>query len=159
MVQAVDAAGNVGVSTSKGLFTTQNTAPANPEIDAPRNPVMVGGAVNASARFIDQPGDTHTATWDWGDGLLSDGNVVEPGIVDEPGIKTYFVSGEHTYNAAGVYTVTLTVSDNRGQSAETTFHVVVYAWWFIILIIVAIGLIIWGIVWGRRRRRKGHQQA
>jgi uncharacterized repeat protein (TIGR01451 family) len=159
MVQAVDAAGNVGVSTSKGLFTTQNTAPANLEIDAPIAPVMVGGDINASAMFSDQPGDTHTATWDWGDGLLSDGNVVEPGIVDEPGIKTYFVSGEHTYNAAGVYTVTLTVSDNRGQSAESTFHVVIYAWWLIILLIVAIGLIIWGIVWGRRRRRKAHQQA
>jgi len=159
MVQAVDAAGNVGVSTSKGLFTTQNMAPADLEIHAPIHPVIVGSDVNASAMFSDQPGDTHTATWDWGDGLLSDGNVVEPGIVDEPGIKTYFVSGEHTYNAVGVYTVTLTVSDNRGQSAETTFHVVVYAWWLIILIIVAIGLIIWGIVWGRRRRRKAHQQA
>jgi hypothetical protein len=159
MVQAVDAAGNVGVSTSKGLFTTQNMAPAIREIGAPRDPVMVSGAVNASAMFIDEPGDTHTATWDWGDGLLSDGNVVEPGIVDEPGREIYFVSGEHTYNAVGVYTVTLTVSDNRGQSAESTFHVVIYAWWLIILIIVAIGLIIWGIVWGRRRRRKAHQQA
>ena len=32
------------------------------------------------------------------------------------------------------------------------------AWWLIILIIVAIGLIIWGIVWGRRRRRRQAQQ-
>jgi hypothetical protein len=33
------------------------------------------------------------------------------------------------------------------------------AWWLIILIIVAIGLIIWGVVWGRRRRRKAQQEA
>jgi uncharacterized repeat protein (TIGR01451 family) len=31
-------------------------------------------------------------------------------------------------------------------------------WWLIILIIVAIGLIIWGVVWGRRRRRKAQQE-
>ncbi|MCJ7669267.1 MAG: DUF11 domain-containing protein, partial [Dehalococcoidia bacterium] len=32
-------------------------------------------------------------------------------------------------------------------------------WWLIIGIVVAIGLIIWGVVWGRRRRRKAHQEA
>jgi hypothetical protein len=32
-------------------------------------------------------------------------------------------------------------------------------WWLIIVIIAAIGLIIWGVVWGRRRRRKAHQEA
>ncbi|MDH4269718.1 MAG: hypothetical protein OEV52_05415, partial [Dehalococcoidia bacterium] len=31
-------------------------------------------------------------------------------------------------------------------------------WWLIILIIAAIGLIIWGVVWGRRRR-KAQQEA
>ena len=31
-------------------------------------------------------------------------------------------------------------------------------WWLIILLIVAIGLIIWGVVWGRRRRRKAQQE-
>jgi len=32
-------------------------------------------------------------------------------------------------------------------------------WWLIIVLIVAIGLIIWGVVWGRRRRRKAQQEA
>jgi hypothetical protein len=32
-------------------------------------------------------------------------------------------------------------------------------WWLIIAIIVAIGLIIWGVAWGRRRRRKAQQEA
>ena len=31
-------------------------------------------------------------------------------------------------------------------------------WWLIILLIVAVGLIIWGIVWGRRRRRRATQE-
>jgi hypothetical protein len=32
-------------------------------------------------------------------------------------------------------------------------------WWLIIGIIVAIGLIIWGVAWGRRRRHKAQQEA
>jgi hypothetical protein len=32
-------------------------------------------------------------------------------------------------------------------------------WWLIIAIIVAIGLIIWGVAWARRRRRKAQQEA
>jgi len=117
MIQAVDAAGNVGVSVSKGLFTTLDTAPAILGIDASIDPVAIGGVVSASAVLIDQPGDTHTATWDWGDGDTSDGSVVEPG----------FVSGEHTYNATGVYTVTLTVTDNDGRSSVSQFqYVVIY---------------------------------
>jgi hypothetical protein len=32
-------------------------------------------------------------------------------------------------------------------------------WWLIVGIIVAIGLIIWGVVWGIRRRRRAHQAA
>jgi len=31
-------------------------------------------------------------------------------------------------------------------------------WWLIIVLIVALGLIIWGVVWGRRRRRRAHQE-
>jgi hypothetical protein len=27
-------------------------------------------------------------------------------------------------------------------------------WWLILIIIVAVGLIIWGVVWGTRRKRK-----
>ena len=32
-------------------------------------------------------------------------------------------------------------------------------WWLIIVLVVAIGLIIWGVVWGRRRRRRARQEA
>jgi uncharacterized repeat protein (TIGR01451 family) len=32
-------------------------------------------------------------------------------------------------------------------------------WWLIIVIIAAIGLIIWGVAWGRKRRRKAQQEA
>jgi Flp pilus assembly protein TadB len=32
-------------------------------------------------------------------------------------------------------------------------------WWLIIAIIAAIGLIVWGVAWRRRRRRKAQQEA
>jgi len=44
-----------------------------------------------------------------------------------------------------------------GQSGDFTTSRTIN-WWLIILIIVAIGLIIWGVVWGRRRRRRAAQE-
>ena len=52
-------------------------------------------------------GDTHTATIDWGDG------TVTTGIVDQ-GAGFGTVEGEHTYAAAGVYTVEVCVTDDDG---------------------------------------------
>ena len=45
-----------------------------------------------------------------------------------------------------------------GLSGEFTTSRTI-TWWLILVIIVAIGLIIWGVVWGRRRRRKAQQEA
>jgi hypothetical protein len=44
-----------------------------------------------------------------------------------------------------------------GLSGEFTVSQTL-TWWLIILIIIAIGLIIWGVVWGLRRRRKAQQE-
>jgi hypothetical protein len=72
--------------------------------------------VNFTGWFTDPSWlDTHTATWDWGDG-----SPPEPGAVFEehnPPDSTGIVNGSHTY----VYpppeiTVTLTVFDNHGDS-------------------------------------------
>ena len=76
---------------------------------APADPVAAGTRVAFSANFIDQnSADTHSAAWSWGRGRT-------PGTVTEnDGAGT--VRGHHTFDAAGVYPVTLTVTDSTGLS-------------------------------------------
>jgi PKD repeat protein len=96
-----------------------NVQPTVGTITAP--PVPVKTAINASANFTD-PGilDTHTAVWNWGDGASS------PGVVTEIN-GSGSVAGSHTYIAAGIYTVTLTVTDKDGGLGRSTYEsVVVY---------------------------------
>jgi PKD repeat protein len=83
--------------------------------------IKVGDTITASAPFTD-PGksDTHTAEWSWGDGTTSPGTVTESA-------GSGSVSDLHVYTAAGVYTVTLTVTDDDGGSGTAIFeYVVVY---------------------------------
>ena len=75
--------------------------------------------VNCNATFTD-PGqmDTHTATIDWGDGIVEPGNVIE-----QEGSGT--VSGNHTYTDYGLYTVNVVVTDDDGASTSGTFKVTI----------------------------------
>jgi hypothetical protein len=89
-----------------------------PTVNAgPDQTVFIEYPVSVSATFSD-PGsaDTHTATIDWGDG------TVEPGTVDE---TAGTVSGSHTYLDDGIYTVTVTVTDDDGAWGDDTFTVTV----------------------------------
>ncbi|MBM3237751.1 T9SS type A sorting domain-containing protein, partial [Candidatus Poribacteria bacterium] len=108
-------------STDTADVTVNNVAPTAGTITAQLEPVMVNNTISASASFTD-PGtlDTHTAIWNWGDGNTSDGAVTESN-------GSGSVTGNHAYNTAGVYTVTLTVTDEDGGSGESTFkYIVVY---------------------------------
>jgi probable HAF family extracellular repeat protein len=87
----------------------------------PGDPVAAGTRVAFSASFTDQnSADTHSATWSWGDRCARD-----PGTVTE-GNGAGTAGGQHTFCTAGVYPVTLTVTDNTGRSATVARDVVVY---------------------------------
>ena len=97
----------------------QNLAPTVGAITAPIDPVPVNLTINASATFND-PGalDTHTADWYWGDGTTSQVSVSE---------ENGSVSGSHYYTDAGVYAITLMVTDDDGGQGTSVFqYVVVY---------------------------------
>jgi PKD repeat protein len=84
-------------------------------------PVKVGTAITNSAAFIDPNiTDTHSAIWNWNDGTTSEGVINE-----ENGNGT--VIGTHVYTSAGVYKITLTLTDSNGAEAtDTSDYVVVY---------------------------------
>jgi hypothetical protein len=96
-----------------------NTSPVIGLIHGPADPVMVNTAVQVSADFSDPDADdTHTATWDWGDGTTSNGIVGE-----ENGV----ISGSHTYTTAGIYTLGLTLCDAASECDQAAYQdLVVY---------------------------------
>lgn len=114
-----DSAG--ATSTDTAIVTINNVAPMVGEITAPLDPQQIGTAINVNANFTD-PGviDTHSAVWDFGDGTTSTGTITEAN-------GNGSVIGNHTYVAAGVYTLTLTVTDKDGGSGQNIFqYIVVY---------------------------------
>ena len=97
-----------------------NLPPVVGTISGPSHATLAGTRIRVSASFTDPNStDTHTAAWDWGDGSRSVGIVTES---DGSGR----VSGSHAYADAGIYMVTLTVTDDSGESARSTFEAVVY---------------------------------
>jgi probable HAF family extracellular repeat protein len=116
---AIVAESNAGLVLLKPGASGTDTPVVGPI--APSNPVAAGTRVGFSASFTDQNrGDTHRATWSWGDRCAR-----SPGTVTERG-GSGTANAHHTFCMAGVYPVTLTVTDNTGLSATVARDVVVY---------------------------------
>lgn len=108
-------------STDIANIAVNNVAPSISAITVSTSPTSVNTTVSASASFTD-PGvlDTHVASWSWGDTTTSAGIVSE---LNGSGS----VTGSHIYSAAGVYTVTLTVTDKDGGVGIKEYqYVVIY---------------------------------
>ncbi len=105
--------------SSAASVTVNNIAPTLGAISVDVAMVPVNTAISASANFTD-PGtlDTHSATWDWGDGTTS-GTVTQ-------GAGSGSVNDSHEYSLPGVYTIKLTVTDkDNAVSNESVYQFVV----------------------------------
>ena len=93
------------------------------EMTGPQTPQPLPDGVQISASFTDESGtaDTYTAMIDWGDGSDPTTATVTPPSGDTPGT----ISANRVYDAVGVYTVTLTLTDGAGTPATQEFEFVV----------------------------------
>ncbi|MHB0939330.1 MAG: Ig-like domain-containing protein [Armatimonadota bacterium] len=110
--------GNVSSNTAMVSVTISpivgDNAPVITSITGPTEPVDMRDSFIIEATFTDSDaGDTHTARWNWGDGRTS------AGIVNQ---EAHTVFGNHTYDAPGIYTVTLTVTDSKGRSDTEVYR-------------------------------------
>jgi hypothetical protein len=101
--------------------TVHNLPPTIESLSAQTtDPIELGTPVQLTGEFSD-PGllDTHVALIEWGDGEASSFDIEQ---------GTYLVSSEHVYAEAGVYLITLTVTDDDGDfdSESLDYYVVVY---------------------------------
>lgn len=109
-----------GEQTYPLVVEVPNVAPIVGVLTVPAGPVRVNTEISASGAFTDAGIlDTHTALVDWGDSSTAVGMVSE---ADGAGT----VSANHTYTAAGVYTVTLEVTDKDGGVGRSFYRYVVY---------------------------------
>ena len=97
---------------------TVNAVNDTPQLDAGSDQsVNESQTVNLTTTFTDPDlSDTHTATVDWGDG------IVEPGVVDELACE---VSSSHVYADDDIYIVTVIVTDNNGAFGEDDLTITV----------------------------------
>jgi len=123
--------GYVVLEVTDGVFTDSDSAevsvsnidPEIIDIYGPTDPVETGTEVSVTATFFDgnmrsgiSSADTFIATFDWGDGIQS--------FVALP-VQSQIATGNHVYSEPGVYTVTITVTDDDGGSSTGTYSFIV----------------------------------
>ncbi len=120
---AISNNGTIAAQANVGLvlLTASAHAPSLGPIALDNDPVAVNTVVTASAGFTDaDAADIHTASFTFGDASpAAAGAVTESG-----GAGT--ASGAHSFTAAGIYPITLTVTDNSGLSSQVSRNIVVY---------------------------------
>lgn len=110
----------LNVVTDAALVRYDNEAPINnPPVVTITGPssgsvFSVNTPVNFTGTFTDDAGDTHTAEWKFE-------SITQPGTVIEPfGSTPGSANTTYTFTEAGVYNVSLTVTDNGNLSSTAT---------------------------------------
>ena len=126
-----DYVGTVAVEVTDGTLNDIATAdvivfnvdPIILDMAGPLEPVEVGNEVHVLVDFFDgddrsgiPSADSFTATFDWGDQIISEVNI--------PAGETT-IDGCHTYSEAGVYSVPIILTDDDGGYAADEYRYIV----------------------------------
>jgi hypothetical protein len=104
---------------SSTTVTVTNAAPLMGAVSATAGPVPVGGTVSVTAPFSDTgTNDTHTASINWGDLATTPATITETN-------GSGSLHASHVYAVAGLYTVTVTLTDDNGGTDVRTAQVLV----------------------------------
>ena len=108
------------VSTLSPFVLAMSLVPTITTVAGPTSPIALGSPATISAQFTDANRRSHSATIDWGDGTTTAAAATESNGYGD-------ISASHSYGAAGVFGVTVTVANDEGFAASELFqYVVVY---------------------------------
>jgi PKD repeat protein/uncharacterized protein (AIM24 family) len=112
----IDTANHTSSDTT--TVTVNNVGPVVGSL-SPISSILPGVSVSTNADFSDAGIlDTHTAAFDWGDGVVTQGAMTESNGSGN-------ISGSHTYSQSGIYAVTLTVIDKDGGTSSSLTNVTI----------------------------------
>lgn len=109
--EAEDAAGNI--TEASFPVTITNDAPVITSVSGPTEAKAVNTYVTITASFVDD--NAQSASINWGDGSVTTGAIAGTTI-----------TAQHRYTDAGVYAISVELTDACGEVAEATYSVVIY---------------------------------
>jgi hypothetical protein len=107
------------VTSFSPFALVMRNAPALSAVTGPADPLPLGAAASVAATFADASPGPHTATIAWGDDTTSPASLTQ----DAGGSGA--LSGSHTYAAAGIYRVVVTLTNQAGAAVSKPFQYVI----------------------------------
>ena len=112
---AIELTASDGQQSSAASQTELQVINVAPVVNAGANQMVTDGdVVSLTGQFSDLGNDTHTVSWDFGDGSAP---VSYAATANVP------FGQDHTYSDSGSYTVTLTVTDSEGAVGLSTVQI------------------------------------